>query len=248
MITGRKKILNNNRENAVKNMLKLMDLTAESKKIEQLILYTKMLEQGLQSKRVTGEKTIEGIVFKQLYDSLYLVKLKQLRPESMVADVGSGGGIPGIPVKIMLPDVNICMIEANRKKAAFIRQVIDALGLLKAEVFWERVEETGHKREHRGQYNAVMCKALAAMNVLAEICLPLLKMDGNVFIYKGPAGEKEVGIAKKAIEQCGGQIAEKWFYKLPGGESRIIYRIIKAKKTPDNYPRKAGKPFKNPIK
>ncbi|MDY6825859.1 MAG: 16S rRNA (guanine(527)-N(7))-methyltransferase RsmG [Bacillota bacterium] len=239
--------MNNKKAEAVKNMLELLELPVESKQTEQLIIYTNMLYEGLRSKRLTGEKTIEGIVLKQLYDSLYLIKIKQLRREGRIADVGSGGGIPGIPVKIMLPDVYICMIEANRKKAVFIKKVIYDLGLPKAEVCWERAEKTGHKQEHREQYDAVMCKALAEINVLAEICLPFLKVGGDAYFYKGPAGEKEIEKAKKAIELCGGQIAEKWFYVLPGGESRTIYHIIKDKKTSSIYPRATGKPFKNPI-
>jgi len=241
-------ILQDKKAEAVHNMLQLLEITADEEQKEQLILYVSVLCEGLKGKRLTGEKTVEGIIYRQIYDSLYLLKIKQFCPGSKVVDVGSGGGIPGIPIKIMLPDLNICMIEANRKKSAFIRQVSAELGLQNTEVCRERVEETGHKKDHRGQYDAAVCKALSAIDVLAEVCLPLVKIEGEVIFYKGPAGEKEILEAKKALKECGGQLIGKNNYVLPGGEARTIYRIKKIKATPDIYPRAVGKPFKNPIR
>jgi len=214
---------------------------------EMLLQYVNLLISGLRKQRLTGERSLKGLIDKQLFDSLYPLKVISFAGESKVLDIGSGGGLPGVPLKICLPEIYMYLLDANKRKIIFLKDTADAIGLKGVYFLNSRAEELGQKSEHREQYDYVLSKAVAEMAVLAELSLPFLKIGGKAIFYKGPRGQEEADRAKKAIELCGGEIIEARNYFLDSGEKRSLYLLRKTVETPLRYPRPVGKPGKKPL-
>lgn len=217
-------------------------------KTDQMAQYVSLILRGLEKIRLTGEKSPEEIIWHQIYDSLYILKLTKLKSGLKVVDLGSGGGLPGLPLKICRPGIEIYLLDANRKKAGFLHEVKETLDLEETHILCGRAEEYGQHKDHRESYDLVLSKAVAETAVLAELALPLLKTGGRALLYKGPKGIEEAKAAGKAINTCGGEMAEKWAYNLKSGEKRLLYEITKISTTPPGYPRRAGVPERRPIK
>lgn len=165
-----------------------------------------------------------------------------------IADVGSGAGFPGIPLKIMLPDAHVTLIEATGKKATFLRHIVRLLGLTGVEVLAARAEDVGHMLEHREQYDLVVARAVAPLCVLAEYCLPLCRVKGRVVAQKGGEGAEEAEDAVPAIELLGGTLVgvkPVELVELPLGRTLVV--IDKVARTPEEYPRRPGIPSKRPL-
>ncbi|MDR2687776.1 MAG: 16S rRNA (guanine(527)-N(7))-methyltransferase RsmG [Oscillospiraceae bacterium] len=170
-----------------------------------------------------------------------------LPPGASLLDVGSGGGFPGVPLKIARPDLRVTLLEATGKKADFLALLAAELGL-EVSVVNARAEAAAHDPRYREQFDAVAARAVAALPVLCEFCLPFVRPGGVFVAYKGP-GEKareEIGAARRAIELLGGELervcSEATVY---GGRSRIILRKIS--QTSADYPRNHGAMRKNPL-
>ncbi len=215
---------------------------------EMLQQYADLLLRGLQKQRLTGERTLEGLIGKQFYDSLYPLKVIRFTAESKILDLGTGGGLPGLPLKICLPDVNLYLLDSNKRKICFLKETAEAIGLKKIYFISSRAEELGQNKVHREQYDYVLCKAVAEMAVLAELSLPLLKVGGKAVLYKGPRGKDESKRAEKAINICGGEITAVWEYALKTGEQRSLFLLNKKTETPPLYPRAIGVPKRKPLR
>lgn len=228
-------------------LLNDLDIKADDKARLMMAKYTNMLIKGMSKCRLTGEKTSQGIIEKQLHDSLYPLKYINLERAKNLIDLGTGGGLPGIPIKIIRPDLKVTLLDSNRKKALFLKETINALGLEEVFVVNKRAEEIGQELEHREKYDYVFCRAVAKMSVLAELALPLLMNGGEAVFYKGPGGEEELKKAEHAITICGGALKITKHYNLKTGEERKLYVIKKTNSTPMKYPRKPGVPGKKTI-
>src|SRR5688572_22214357 len=143
-----------------------------------------------------------------------------------IADVGSGGGVPGIPLAIARPDATFLLIESTKKKATFLKQTIDALGLANVSVSEWRAEDVGHSNS-RETFDVALARAVATMAWLAEWCLPLVKEGGRMLAMKGPKVADELPEAKRAIKLAGGGEAVVHPVDLPGTEHRVIVEIPK---------------------
>lgn len=163
-----------------------------------------------------------------------------------VADVGSGGGVPGIPLAIARPDAIVMLIESTKKKAAFLKSAADALGLANVSVSELRAEDVARSNA-RETFDVAVARAVATMDWLAEWCLPLVKKGGKMLAMKGPKVADELPVAQKAIKLLGGGEPVVHPVNLPGTEHRVIVEIRKAGKTDSRYPRPAtqakGKPL-----
>jgi 16S rRNA (guanine527-N7)-methyltransferase len=153
-----------------------------------------------------------------------------------LADVGTGGGVPGIPLAIARPDVRVTLIEATKKKAAFLSEAVLALGLTNVRIAAERAEEAaaGGRRE---SFDVVVARAVATMPWLAEWCLPLARRGGKVLCLKGPKAHEELPFARKAIKLGGGGTVVIHPVELPGTEHRIIVEIPKVDRSDSRLPR-----------
>ena len=192
---------------------------------------------------ITGEYEIYKNHF---LDSLSILPL--IKPEGALLDVGTGGGFPGLVLKIVCPGLKVTVMDSVAKKVVFLDHIIDTLKLSGVESKWGRAEEYGKDIAFREQFDYVTARAVAPMPVLAEFCIPFVKV-GGVFIAQKGRDEKEIERAEKVIEILGGKLEEIRKVKLPGDdEDRNIAVIRKVRNTTQEYPRKPGIPEKRPIK
>jgi 16S rRNA (guanine527-N7)-methyltransferase len=168
------------------------------------------------------------------------------------ADVGSGAGFPGLPIKIILPDVRLTLIEATGKKVRFLRHMVETLGLRDVQVLHARAEEVGQMPEHRESYDVVTARAVARMATLLEYCLPLCRVGGRVIAQKGDDAAAEVEADAAAIPILGGRLVA--VKALPAALDPLAeiadhYLVVvdKAARTPEGYPRRPGMPAKRPL-
>ena len=156
--------------------------------------------------------------------------------EIRVADVGSGGGVPGIPLAIARPDATFLLIEATKKKAAFLRQTVETLNLRNASVSDWRAEEVAHSN-NRETFDIATARAVATIDWLAEWCLPLVKKGGAMLALKGPKVAEELPFARKVIKLAGGGEPKVHPVDLPGKEHRVIVEIRKIERSDSRLPR-----------
>ena len=177
-----------------------------------------------------------------------LTLLAHLPPDAhRLADVGSGGGVPGIPLAIARPNATVLLIESTKKKAAFLKSAAEALRLRNVSVSEWRAEDVAHSNS-RESFDVAVARAVATMDWLAEWCLPLVKKGGRMLAMKGPKVAEELPAAAKAIKLLGGAEPTVHAVDLPGTEHRVIVEISKISKTDPRYPRPAtqakGKPLR----
>ncbi len=233
----------------------LLDETLNALRLEptklqksQLLRYVDLLLEGLTKQRLTGDNTAEALIGKQLYDSLYPLKLIEFQADSRILDLGSGGGLPGIPLKIFLEDSMFYLMDANKRKVQFLSETAASLGLINLFTLEGRAETWGQSAEYRESFDYILIKAVSEMAVLAELGLPLLRLGGQLLLYKGPRGKEEATAAINAVKKCGGKLEQVWLYSLPSGESRSLYQLIKISPSPPQYPRADGKPAHKPLR
>jgi 16S rRNA (guanine527-N7)-methyltransferase len=207
---------------------------------------------------LTAIKDLEGIQVKHFLDSLSA--LKAIRPAGGEAagdgglrlrliDVGTGAGFPGLPLKIVCPQLQLTLLEATGKKVKFCEHMVDKLKLSGVKVVKARAEEAGQDPAHREQYDWVVARAVAEMPTLAEYLLPLAKRGGRVLAQKGQDAPAETHAAAGAIKRLGGELELLIPVELPGiVETRHLVVIKKIAATPPSFPRRPGVPAKFPLK
>ena len=163
------------------------------------------------------------------------------------ADVGSGAGFPGLPLKIILPELQLTLVEATGKKVTFLGHMVHVLSLADVQVLQARAEEMGQQPGHRERYDLVVARAVAQMPVLAEYCLPLCRLGGRFVAQKGEGAHAEAEAARGALERLGGSLGEIKAVHLPGLSERYLVVVEKVAKTPPEYPRRPGVPAKRPL-
>lgn len=189
------------------------------------------------------------IIDKHFIDSLLLVRCEPLEYGIKVADVGTGAGFPGLPIKIYQPDIRLSLLESIGKKANFLEHIIAELELENVDVINDRAEVVARSSEHREQYGLVVARSVARLRILAEYCLPLVSVGGSFVAYKGHEAATEVQEAEAALEKLGGQFQKiEWDVGIAANaERRALVFTKKVGKTPDKYPRRPGVPRKRPL-
>lgn len=221
--------------------------------------YVSMLKQWNEKINLTAITDDEGIAVRHLLDSLTLLapierfereKANQhasRTPRLRLVDVGTGAGFPGLPLKIVRPDWDVLLLDSLAKRLGFLEAVIKELALEGIHTWHDRAEDAGHRQELRGQFDLVTARAVAPLPVLCEYCLPLLRRDGLFLAMKGNPDAEWPGAAH-AVRLLGGELDRIDAFNLPGTEmQRSIIAIRKISPTPGIYPRKAGKPEKQPL-
>jgi 16S rRNA (guanine527-N7)-methyltransferase len=199
---------------------------------------------------VIGTRDVDRILVDHVLDSLSCFLHEALIRARRVADVGSGGGLPGIPIKIVRPDLATTLVESTGKKATFLRHAVDNLCLRDVEVANTRVEDLGRTTAHRGAYDVVTCRAVASLSVVAEYCVPLLRTGGCAIAMKGRMDPVELAEGHGALEALGARVAETTRVPiLPevGEKERNLVILEKTRETPPRYPRRAGIAAKRPL-
>ena len=186
------------------------------------------------------------IVEKHFLDSLTLLSSCTIKQGAKLIDVGTGAGFPGIPLKIMRPDLQLTLLDSLNKRLNFLGEVCDALGLESTRVH-KRAEEAGLDQKMRESYDIAVARAVAPLNVLCEYCLPLVKMKGYFIAMKGPGAREELNGAEHALELLGGTDVELLPLVLPEAGERNLIVVQKKKFTPRGYPRHGGTISKHPL-
>lgn len=186
----------------------------------------------------------EGIFNKHFLDSVVGENL--FKRGASVVEIGSGGGFPSLPLKIVREDLKFLLVESTGKKCTHLKEAIDTLDMKNMQVFCGRAEDCAKDERFREKFDYSVARAVARLNTLCEYCLPFVKVGGYLIAYKGDVGE-EVDEAQKAIKVLGGRLERVEKYTLPDGDKRSLVVIKKVALTPEKYPRGQGKERKNPI-
>ena len=221
-------------------------LSVDEEKLHQLEVYATELKDWNTRINLTALTDDLDIIDKHFIDSLLLLKFETLGQNIRIADVGTGGGFPGIPLKICRPDISLSLIESIGKKTKFLNHIVDKLELDGVDVINERAEMIAYSPEHREKYDFVVARCVARLPILCEYCIPLAKVGGKFIAFKGQEAEVELKEADSAIDKLGGKF-EKIEYDDTHPDRRALIFIEKVKNTPIQYPRQSGKATKKPL-
>jgi 16S rRNA (guanine527-N7)-methyltransferase len=231
--------------------VKKLGLQLSAQQLEKFQIYYRELIDWNKKVNLTRITDYEEVQIKHFLDSLTVTLGMPPIDEGKVLnviDIGTGAGLPGIPLKIVFPNINLTLLEATAKKAKFLEHLIIELGLDKVEIVVGRAEETSHDAQYREKYDLVLSRAVAALPTLVELTLPFCAVGGLCVTQKKGDIEREVEQALKAIALMGGSLREIKRVELEElNDERCLVIIDKIKLTPDEYPRRAGMPAKRPI-
>jgi 16S rRNA (guanine527-N7)-methyltransferase len=213
---------------------------------EQFRLYANLLVEWNKKVNLTAVTDPEGIAAKHFLDSILILKAAKIPQGEKVIDIGTGAGFPGIPLKILRPDLDLTLMDGLNKRLVFLNELLKALDL-KAELVHARAEEAARQKEYRTQFGFAFARAVASMPVLCEYCLPFLKNGGVFAAMKGPDAEKEMESAKKAVSLLGCEWIDTKKYALPAGDGRTLFFIRRNAPLPAVYPRHGSKISKQPL-
>lgn len=208
--------------------------------------YYELLEETNKVMNLTAISGEEDVATLHFLDSLALLKIADFE-NAKVIDIGSGAGFPGIPLKIGCPSLKLTMLDALAKRVGFMAQVCEKSGL-DAEPIHGRAEEYGQRKEYREQFDIAVSRAVASMNMLAELCIPFIKVGGCMLAMKSVESEDEVKNSEECLKKLG-CIVEGWMdYTVP--HTDVIHRCVvirKVSSTPKQYPRRFAKIQKEPL-
>lgn len=209
------------------------------------ILSQLLVEQN-KTMNLTAITDPDGIAIKHFADSISVLTAADIPQGARVLDVGTGAGFPALPLLIMRPDIDLTMIDSTAKKLKYVENTVNELGLI-AQTLHARAEEAGQSKEYRESFDFVVSRAVAALNVLCEYCLPFVKTNGYFIAMKGAKAQEEIDGAKSAIKILGGKIvAEKTFSLSDGGERTLVV-IKKISHVSSKYPRPSAQIAKKPL-
>lgn len=219
-------------------------ITPTEKMMDRFSRYESLLLEWNEKMNLTAITEHEEVLKKHFVDS---VAIQSLIPEgARLADVGTGAGFPGIPLKIVRDDIEVVLMDALKKRISFLDAVISDTSLSGITTLHTRAEDAGRVAAHREKYDIAVARAVANLAVLCEYCLPLLKCGGIFLAMKGRDGRAEAEEAKNAIKILGGELLE--IRDVFWGEmEHTVVVIQKKRQTPSKYPRKAGTPQKSPL-
>ena len=226
----------------------LFGLRLTARQMAMLAAYERELLAWNEKFNLTAIRDAQGIRTKHFLDSFSCaLAWKDASPRSLV-DVGTGAGFPGIPLKILYPQMKLTLVESVGKKARFCRHAVETLALEAVEVVQARAEELGRLGEHRERYDWAVARAVAGLPVLAEYLLPLVRVGGCALAQKGESGPAEAHAAETALRLLGGRLRQVLPVTLPGvADERYLVIMEKSVATPPKYPRRAGTATKTPL-
>lgn len=238
---------NKNDEKFIKNLLSF-GIELDDIKLEQFHKYYELLIEWNKNINLTAITEYGDVLTKHFLDSLAIVKAIDCKRTYSLIDVGTGAGFPGIPIKIVFPNIKVTLLDSLKKRVNFLDEVIKNLSLTDIEAIHGRAEDFAKEDKLREQYDISVSRAVANLSTLSELCLPYVNVNGKFIAYKSEKADIELIEAQNAIQILGGGNIEKIPFLLPGTEfERNIIVIDKIINTPSKYPRKSGKPEKSPL-
>lgn len=218
------------------------------KQLTQFEVYYQLLIEWNEKVNLTAIIEPEEVAIKHIVDSLSCYDASLFVPGCSVIDVGTGAGFPGIPLKILRPDISLTLLDSLNKRIVFLQELAASLALSDTVCIHARAEDAGRRMQLRARFDIATSRAVARLNVLAELCLPFVKVGGCFIALKGAQYRAEAEEAEKAISLLGGRVRELRAVSLPRlPDVRGIIFIEKCANTPGMYPRRPGTPEKNPL-
>ena len=236
----------------MKNLLKEacleLNLSIDDRQIDEFLKYKDILLDWNNKINLTAITDDREIILKHFVDSLTVCKFVDFNGKSFI-DVGTGAGFPAVPIKIFCKDANVTLLDSLNKRINFLKTVCSELNLENVSYIHSRAEDAGQDINLREKFDICVSRAVANLSVLSEFDLSFVKVGGYFIALKGPLLDEEIVEAKKAISVLGGEIEKIETIKIPFTDiqHKLVF-IKKIRQTPKQYPRKAGKVSKNPIK
>lgn len=222
------------------------ELTDQQK--DQFQRYFQLLVEWNEKINLTAITAEDEVYLKHFYDSLAPILQGHLKNEPIaLLDIGAGAGFPSLPMKILFPQLEVTIIDSLNKRIQFLHLLAEVLGLKGVHFYHGRAEDFAQDKHFRAQFDLVTARAVARMQVLSELTIPFLKVDGRLIALKASSAEDEVKQAKNALNLLFAKVLENVDYQLPNGDPRTLTIVEKKKETPNKYPRKAGVPNKRPL-
>ena len=216
----------------------------------QEVLFARYLDLLLERNRQVNLTAITDpveVAAKHFVDALTVEAVWQPRPGDRAIDIGTGAGIPGVPLAIRHPQAAFTLNDSTRKKVVFLEEVASALPLPNIYPVWSRAEALGRKPDCRGRFTTVLVRAVAHLGLLTEYALPLLAPGGRLIAMKGPAGEAEIAESRPALQALHGEVTELRRLTVSGAGERLLIVIRAVSPAPARYPRDAGAMKKRPL-
>ncbi len=230
-----------------KKDLEELNISLNDVQITQLMTYYDLLIEKNKVMNLTAITELSEVVCKHFLDSLSIVKVSRPK-EERILDLGTGAGLPGIPIKIAFPDTTIVLMDSLKKRIYFLDEVIERLNLKNISTIHGRAEDYGRKVNYREKFDICTSRAVARLSTLSEYCLPFVKVGGRFISYKSGNISEELKEAEKAISILGGTVLKADEFELPNKDiKRSLIVINKSDKSPIKYPRMSGKPSKEPL-
>ncbi len=235
-------------ERILQEGLRRLGLDSGEAVIAQFLTYYELLVSYNEKVNLTAITAPEEVAVKHFLDSVALLALFDIPRGARVVDVGTGAGFPGLPLKLVRPDIDLTLVDALGKRVTFLRMCADTLGLTQVTCLHARAEELGKKAEHREQYDVAVSRAVANLATLSEYCLPLVRLGGTFAALKGPAAPQELSGAKNAIAVLGGGNACIKLAEIADAELKhAVVLVDKIGHTPPKYPRSGNKAAQKPL-
>ncbi len=235
-------------EKTFKENLKTFEIDLTEKQLEQFRTYYQLLTTWNEKINLTAITEYEEVLTKHFLDSLSIAKIFHEKKPNTLIDIGTGAGFPGIPIKIIYPEIKITLLDSLQKRIGFLNEVINQLKLSEIYTIHGRAEDYAKPGKLREQFDVCVSRAVANLSTLSELCIPFVKTNGKFISYKSEKADEEIANAKNAILLLGGDQVEKISFVLPNTDyERNLVIINKKQKTSSKYPRKAGTPGKQPL-
>jgi len=228
--------------------LKCLGISVTEKQLGQFLKYYEMLVEWNQVMNLTAITEYGDVMKKHFVDSISLVKAYEPARSISVMDVGTGAGFPGLPLKIIFPEIQLTLLDSLKKRIQFLDAVVEKLDFKDVKTIHGRAEDFAREGRLRETFDLCVSRAVANLSTLSEYCIPFVKQGGAFISYKTENGIEEIKAAEGAIAVLGGRIERLVEFALPNSDiHRTLVLIRKEKDTPAKYPRKAGVPGKEPL-
>lgn len=222
------------------------NIDISDKQIEQFNRYYELLISWNEKINLTAITELNDVIIKHFLDSVSIVKINDLNSITSLIDIGTGAGFPGIPIKILFPNIKVVLLDSLNKRVDFLNLVINDLGLDNISAIHGRAEDFARMDEYREQFDLCVSRAVANISTLSELCIPFIKLNGSFISYKSNKIDEELDNCKRTFELLNSFVKNTEKFSFFDNE-RVFLEIVRKGNLDKKYPRRAGIPAKKPL-